>query len=231
MNAPPVLNPAPRRAPVCTLGSALRWLGHDGTDRHCLDPTDFLIAPIWFIPRGQHTANTFSRHPVGKGVLGLLLSHAESLRLRDLTAHFDAVGFREHHPPMGALLGVPINIRQTVLGSVYPTAPASRPASSQADETAVNALASAAAMAIDNARLFDWVRSTARWTKASRAIATALLSGVDPHVRSLQPIADRACELFRAEQGQLRSEHNVLGVTVVARHIDQAPFEPKMSAS
>ncbi len=55
-------------------------------------------------------------------------------------------------------------------------------------------------MAIDNARLFDRLRSTARWTEASRAITTALLSGVDLNTRPLQLIADRACELTRAEQ-------------------------------
>ncbi len=84
---------------------------------------------------------------------------------------------------MGALLGVPIIIRQTVFGSLYLTEPESRPAFSQTDEMAARALASATTVAIDNARLFDRVRSTGRWTKASRAIATALLSGVDLHVR------------------------------------------------
>ena len=62
-------------------------------------------------------------------------------------------------------------------------------------------LGSAAAVAIDSAQLFDRVRSTARWTEASRAITTALLWGVDLHVRPLQLIADRACELSCAEQG------------------------------
>jgi hypothetical protein len=61
-------------------------------------------------------------------------------------------------------------------------------------------LGSAAAVAIDSAQLFDRVRSTARWTEASRAITT-LLWGVGLHVRPLQLIADRACELSCAEQG------------------------------
>jgi signal transduction histidine kinase len=161
-------------------------------------PDDTLIS---FVHAGidEVAVNTIGHHPVGKGVLGLLLSRSGSLRLDDLTAHPAAVGFPEHHPSMDALLAVPIIIRQNVFGSLYLTEPTSRAAFSDADETAVRELASAAAVAIDNARLFDRVRSTAQWTEASRMITTALLSAVDLHAR-LQLIAVRACELTEAEQ-------------------------------
>jgi signal transduction histidine kinase len=161
-------------------------------------PDDTLIS---FVHAGidEVAVNTIGHHPVGKGVLGLLLSRSASLRLDDLTAHPAAVGFPEHHPSMDALLAVPIIIRQNVFGSLYLTEPTSRAAFSDADETAVRELASAAAVAIDNARLFDRVRSTAQWTEASRVITTALLSAVDLHAR-LQLIAVRACELTEAEQ-------------------------------
>jgi signal transduction histidine kinase len=159
-------------------------------------PDDTLIS---FVHAGidEVAVNTIGHHPVGKGVLGLLLSRSGSLQLDDLTAHLAAVGFPEHHPSMDALLAVPIIIRQNVFGSLYLTEPTSRAAFSDADETAVRELASAAAIAIDNARLFDRVRSTAQWTEAM--ITTALLSAVDLHAR-LQLIAVRACELTEAEQ-------------------------------
>lgn len=145
-------------------------------------------------------ANRIGRHPGVRGILGLLLSRSGALRLDCLTAHRAAVGFPEHRPSMGALLGVPIIIRQKVFGSLYLTQPTARPVFSEADETAVLALAAAAAVAIDNARLFDRVRSIARWTEASRAITTGVLSGVDLQARPLHLIADRACELTQAEQ-------------------------------
>jgi len=161
-------------------------------------PDDSLIS---FVYAGidEVAVNTIGHHPVGKGVLGLLLSRSGSLQLDDLTAHLAAVGFPEHHPSMDGLLGMPIIIRQNVFGSLYLTEPTSRAAFSDADEIAVRELASAAAVAIDNARLFDRVRSTAQWTEASRMITTALLSAVDLHAR-LQLIAVRACELTEAEQ-------------------------------
>ena len=143
--------------------------------------------------------NKIGHLPVGKGVLGVL-HQPESLRLEDLTAHPAAVGFPEHHPPMAALLGVPITIRQTLFGSLYLTEPRSRPVFSEAHESAARALASAAAVAIDNAQLFDRARSAVEWMEASREITTALLSGLDVHAQPLHLIAERACELTDAEQ-------------------------------
>lgn len=146
------------------------------------------------------TASRIGHLPVGKGVLGVLLDRPVPLRLDDLSAHPAAVGFPEHHPPMRALLGVPITIRQNTFGSLYLTEPTGRQAFTESDEVAARALASAAAVAIDNARLYDRVKTTAKWMEASRAITTALAVEVDPVVQPLKMIAERACALTDAEQ-------------------------------
>ncbi|WP_243070570.1 GAF domain-containing protein [Candidatus Mycolicibacterium alkanivorans] len=137
--------------------------------------------------------------PVGKGVLGVLLDEPRPLRLDDLNAHPAAVGFPEHHPPMRALLGVPITIRQKMFGSLYLTEPTARQAFTGSDEVVARALASAAAVAIDNARLFEQTRATATWVQASRAMTSAL-TDADPVAQPLRLIAERACELTQAEQ-------------------------------
>ena len=138
--------------------------------------------------------------PVGKGVLGALRDRTEPLRLTQLSDHPTAVGFPEHHPPMGAFLGMPVIIRGAVFGSLYVTDDRPGRGFSEADEITVQALASAASVAIDNARLFDRVRSGARWSEASREISTALLSESQPDLPPLQLIAERAAELTEAEQ-------------------------------
>ncbi|WP_231972178.1 GAF domain-containing protein [Mycobacterium sp. E3251] len=138
--------------------------------------------------------------PVGKGVLGALRDRTEPLRLAQLSDHPAAVGFPEHHPPMGAFLGMPVIIRGAVFGSLYVTDDRPGRAFSEADEVTVRALASAASVAIDNARLFDRVRAGARWTDASREISTALLTESQPDLPPLQLIAERAVELTDAEQ-------------------------------
>jgi signal transduction histidine kinase len=95
---------------------------------------------------------------------------------------------------------VPITIRGTVFGSLYVADDRESRIFTSADEVGARALASAAAVAIDNAQLYERVRASANWTGASREITTALLSGADPQLRPLQLIAERARELTEAEQ-------------------------------
>ncbi|MEZ0351550.1 GAF domain-containing protein [Mycobacterium sp. pR1184] len=138
--------------------------------------------------------------PVGKGVLSLSLFDTPALRLDDLTKHPAAVGFPEHHPPMRAFLGVPITIRGKVFGNLYLTHDEPGRLFSESDEVAARALAFAAAVAIDNAQLFERERTAVKWMEASREITTALLSSVEPSRTPLQVIAEKACALTEAEQ-------------------------------
>lgn len=138
--------------------------------------------------------------PVGKGVLSLSLFDTPALRLEDLTKHPASVGFPEHHPPMRAFLGVPITIRGTIFGNLYLTHDEPGRLFSEPDEVAARALAFAAAVAIDNAQLFERERTSVKWMDASREITTALLSLVEPSRAPLQLIAERACALTEAEQ-------------------------------
>jgi signal transduction histidine kinase len=138
--------------------------------------------------------------PVGKGVLSLSLFDTPALRLEDLTTHPASVGFPEHHPPMRAFLGVPITIRGNIFGNLYLTHDEPGRLFSEPDEVAARALAFAAAVAIDNAQLFERERTSVKWMDASREITTALLSLVEPSRAPLQLIAERACALTEAEQ-------------------------------
>ena len=137
------------------------------------------------------TARWLGDLPVGDG-----------LRVEDLTTHLQAVGLHAHDPPMRALLAIPITVRAAHFGNLYLADDRPGRAFSETQENAVRALASAAAAAIDNARLFERERETAKWTNASREITTALLSG-DPQTGPLQLIVNRALELADAEQAIL----------------------------
>ena len=146
------------------------------------------------------TVGRIGHLPVGKGVLSVSLLGMPALRTDDLTAHPAADGFPEHHPPMRAFLGVPITIRGTVFGSLYLTHDEPGRLFSESDEVAARALALAAAVAIDNAQLFERERMSVKWMEASREITTALLSTAEPHRHPLQLIAERARVLTNAEQ-------------------------------
>jgi len=99
--------------------------------------------------------------PEGHGILGVLIADPRPLRLPDLRAHPDSFGFPPNHPPMRSFLGAPIKIRDEVYGNLYLTDKVGSAAFSAPDEDLVVGLASAAAVAIDNARLHAQVQSLA----------------------------------------------------------------------
>ncbi|MFZ1178616.1 MAG: GAF domain-containing sensor histidine kinase [Mycobacterium sp.] len=163
------------------------------------DPEGDLIS---FVHEGMDadTVRRIGHLPVGKGLLSLSLLDTPALRMDDLTTHPAAVGFPEHHPPMRAFLAVPITIREKVFGNLYLTHVDPARLFAESDEVAARALAFAAAVAIDNAQVFERERTSVKWMEASREITTALLSSADPHRRPLQMIAESALALTDAEQ-------------------------------
>ncbi|MEU8343360.1 Histidine kinase-, DNA gyrase B-, and HSP90-like ATPase [Actinomadura meyerae] len=135
--------------------------------------------------------------PHGHGILGLLIREPHPIRLPDLSEHPDSVGFPANHPPMNTFLGVPIRVRDEVFGNLYLTERAGGGEFDPEDEVVVTALATAAGVAIENARLYEETRRRERWLEASTEISTALLSGTDPHeVTAL--VAQRAREITDA---------------------------------
>jgi serine phosphatase RsbU (regulator of sigma subunit)/anti-sigma regulatory factor (Ser/Thr protein kinase)/transcriptional regulator with GAF, ATPase, and Fis domain len=130
------------------------------------------------------------------------LAVGEGLRIDDLADHPSAVIPEGDVPRIRAVLAVPIKVRAAHFGNLYLADDRAGRVFSDAQDRAVRALVSASAVAIDNARLFEQERETAKWTRASREITTALLSG-DPQTGPLQLIVNRALELSEAEQAIL----------------------------
>jgi signal transduction histidine kinase len=117
--------------------------------------------------------------PEGRGLLGQLIHDPRPLRLRQLADHESSVGFPPGHPPMNSFLGAPVRIRGQVFGNLYLTEKLAGDEFSPEDEELVLALASAAAAAVDNARLFDAVSRREHWLHASRALTNTLLGVAD----------------------------------------------------
>ena len=108
-----------------------------------------------FITSGM-TAETEAEigdRPKGLGVLGLLIAEPESLRIPDLSAHRETVGFPPGHPPMSSFLGVPITIRGETYGNLYLTDKIGWTEFTEDDLALTEALAVAAGTAIQNVQL------------------------------------------------------------------------------
>ncbi len=136
--------------------------------------------------------------PTGRGVLGLLIDEPKPVRLRDIAEHPRSYGFPAHHPVMRSFLGVPVRIRDQIFGNLYLTEKRGADEFTEDDQETVVALAVAAGVAIDNARLYASSGHRQRWLEATAEITNVLLGEVD-RTAALELVARRAREVSGAE--------------------------------
>lgn len=149
-----------------------------------------------FVTHGitEEQRHAIGRLPIGRGILGVLITDAQPLRLKRIQDHPRSVGFPPNHPPMTSFLGVPIAIRGRVFGNLYLTEKRGAPEFSESDEEAVIRLAAQAAVAVENARLYHAAQMGQRRLEAVNEITQAILGG-RPSNEVLRLIAARAREL------------------------------------
>jgi signal transduction histidine kinase len=138
---------------------------------------------VEFVPVGLDEAGIARIHhwPESRGLLGELITNPRPLRLADMSDHARSTGFPEGHPPMRSFLGVPIRIRDEVYGNLYLTEKQGGGQFTEDDEALLVALAAAAGVAIENARLYEEARRQHGWLQASAGVNQLLLSGAEPH--------------------------------------------------
>jgi signal transduction histidine kinase len=130
-------------------------------------------------------------------VLGQLITEPYPLRIPDLSQHPSSVGFPPNHPPMRSFLGVPVLVRGAVFGNLYLTEKAKGTFTAE-DEAILTALAGAAGIAIDNARLYEEGEVRRRWLSAVSDVRAALLDATSP-AEALGLIAERVTTLTGAD--------------------------------
>jgi signal transduction histidine kinase len=106
--------------------------------------------------------------PRGRGLLGHLQVERKPLRLKDLHDHPSSVGFPKNHPPMTTFLGTPIVLRGEPLGNLYLTEKRGGGEFTEADAEALETLAAQAAIAIENARLYEQVERVSAFDERHR---------------------------------------------------------------
>ena len=99
-----------------------------------------------------------SHRPRGHGLLGVVMREGQVIRTADLTQHPRSSGFPPHHPPMTSFLGVPIRYKGASLGNLYLTNKQGAAEFSEQDQGLIEQLAAHAAVAIENARLYEKVQ-------------------------------------------------------------------------
>jgi signal transduction histidine kinase len=163
------------------------------------------IRLIEFITEGAdaEAIQRIGHYPIGRGILGVLIREPRPLRLHDLASHPQSYGFPEGHPAMRSFLGVPVRIQDRVFGNLYLTEKRGGGDFTAEDEEMAIALAGAAGVAIENARLQERVRQLAvledreriardlHDTVIQRLFATGLGLQALTHITAMPEVASR----------------------------------------
>ena len=147
--------------------------------------------------------------PHGRGILGVLIRDAQPLRLQDIADDPRSVGFPPNHPPMKSFLGVPIVLRGVAYGNLYLTEKAGGQDFTDEDSELSQLLAAQAAVAIENARLYEsstrWLRQFESLNEVGNALSSEL--ELEPLLalvaRRLQELVDAKLVLIALPEGDV----------------------------
>ena len=159
------------------------------------------------IDADAHTA--IGELPHGRGILGVVIRDAHPLRLHDIADDPRSVGFPPNHPPMKSFLGVPIVLRGVAYGNLYLTEKAGGQDFTDEDSELSQLLAAQAAVAIENARLYEsstrWLRQVESLNEVGNALSSELELGplLALVARRLQELVDAKLVLIALPEGDV----------------------------
>jgi signal transduction histidine kinase len=160
--------------------------------------SDELIASLGPLPR-QH------------GMLGAMFTAPEPYRTRDMREHPRFRGWwPKGHPDMRSFLGVPIVSPEGVIGAFYLTEKFDAPDFTDEDQALISLLASHAAIAIANARLYEQSRELSMVAERNR-LALELHDAVSQKLFGLVLNAETAAELLDRDPTAARDQVAKLG--------------------
>ena len=154
--------------------------------------------------------------PRGRGILGVLIRDAKPLRLHNIAEDPRSVGFPPGHPPMRNFLGVPILLRGVAYGNLYLAEKEGGADFTEEDEELVTLLAGQAAVAIENARLYEASTRWSRQLQSLQEVGNALATETD---------LERLLDLI------VRRLRDLLGARVVALALPSGGDELRFAAA
>ena len=164
-----------------------------------------------FIPVGMSQAeiDRMEHPPLGRGLIGAIQRERRTLRVSDMRKDPRSGGFPAHHPPMHSFLGVPILLGERLLGQIYLTDKEDYPEFTPDDEQVIETLAAYAAVAINNAHLYERSLNRDR-TLTQRNHDLALLNDVATALAGTQDLneileytLERVMQYLNVEAGEI----------------------------
>ena len=168
--------------------------------------------------------------PTGRGVLGTLIVDDKPLRLPNTADSPDSFGTPAHHPTMTSFLGVPIRVHGEVYGNLYLTNKKTAAEFSEDDEELVLALAMAAGIAIENARLHGLVRDRALTEDRDR-IARDLHDSVIQRLFAIGLSLQGTARLVERPEAVMRIGEAIDKIDDTIRQLRKAIFDIELTIS
>lgn len=193
-----------------------------------MDENDELVK---FITAGM-TPDEVSRTgdpPVGKGLIGAMKDERRTIRVSSIENDPRSEGFPSGHPRMESFLGVPIVLGDQLLGQIYLTNKVGYAEFTAADENVIETLAAYAAVAINNARMYE--EMVARDEEISQRnedlallndVATALAGSLDVD-DILDQTLNRVLKYLRVEAGEIFLRGDGDGQLRLSLHVGEYP--------
>jgi signal transduction histidine kinase len=143
--------------------------------------------------------------PRTHGLLGSLLADPKPFRTDDVSADPRFRWWPHAHPRMRSFLGVPIVFKGDVVGAFYLADKEGAPAFGEDDEAVIGVLAAHAAVAIENARLYEHSRELSIVEERTR-VARELHDALAQTLFSLGLTAGAAAALVRTDPDRAEAE-------------------------
>ncbi len=129
----------------------------------------------------REQAKRIPHPPLGEGLLGAIVAEKKSIRVQEISDDSRTSGFPDGHPTMTSFIGVPIVGAGEPLGNLYLTDKIGAREFSKSDQKLLEMLAAHAAIAIQNAHLYEQVERLAILEERARI-------GMDLHDGVIQSI-------------------------------------------
>ena len=148
--------------------------------------------------------------PRGRGLLGISLDEATTVRVDDIGSDPRSTGFPSGHPHMRTFLSVPVKVEGRAIGNLYLTDKLDDGPFSEDDERLVESFARHAGLAIHNARMHEELRQLAVLQERER-IAQDLHDGSIQSLYAVSLTLEDTEELMASDSVQAaeRIEHAI----------------------
>lgn len=182
-----------------------------------------------FIPVGlaPEMIKRMPHPPVGEGLIGALMNTSEPIRVSNIHDDPRSTGIPHHHPQMTSFLGVPLRLGEKQVGQIYLTNKRSGAEFTPDDQRIIETLASYAAVAISNARVYQQITERDRaLTRRNENLAllnelASVLVSSDNIDQVLDKVLSQVMDYLRLDVGEIylrQDDGRVLQMTLHQGH-------------